>query len=246
MSYCLSYIWFSHSLYVFLPTDPLFISVLGEVFGSLVASKTQVGYEIVMRQAVPVLCNAILASTNDTAWTAEAALDLLDSVIGARGDADLGEGFFATIAPALFHALATTEDRDVIQVRRSMFSNNFCAHETLFRTAFQFSHSSLGSYSTKFMLGQILQPAKAALNTFSQLSPNNSRARTSLVVCSLATLSFIFSELLVMLSCLYFLSCFKQWPEEWSLRRRLLSSKVLSFLLPSSFTTAKGIPSSAS
>lgn len=96
--------------------DPLFISVLGEVFGSLVGSKVQGNYGIVMRQAVPVFCNAILTSNNDTAWFADAALDLLDSIIGARGDLDLGEGFFATIAPALFYALANTEDRDVIQV----------------------------------------------------------------------------------------------------------------------------------
>ncbi|CAL1694900.1 unnamed protein product [Somion occarium] len=95
--------------------DPLFVSLLGEIFGALSGSPAPGAYEIVLKQAIPVLCNAILTASSDNAWLAESALDLLDSIIGARGDRDLGDNLFATIAPALFYALATNEDRDVIQ-----------------------------------------------------------------------------------------------------------------------------------
>ncbi|EPQ60043.1 ARM repeat-containing protein [Gloeophyllum trabeum ATCC 11539] len=95
--------------------DPLFISLLGEILSSLAGSNTPGTYEIVVRQALPVLSSAMGSAKPDESWIAESALELTTGLVEGAPDSGLGDGFFATLAPPLFMCLKSTEDRDVLQ-----------------------------------------------------------------------------------------------------------------------------------
>ena len=72
-------------------------------------------YETVVKQALPSLTNAIMASTEEP-WITGAAIDLASSLAQGAPESGLGDGFVSMLAPSLFLALRTVEDRDVIQV----------------------------------------------------------------------------------------------------------------------------------
>ncbi|OSX67203.1 hypothetical protein POSPLADRAFT_1063974 [Postia placenta MAD-698-R-SB12] len=96
--------------------DPLIISVLTEILASVTASPAQGVYETAIKQALPPLCNAIMASTEAEHWITGAAIDLACSLVRGAPDTGLGEGFLGMLAPSLFFAMKTVEDREVIQV----------------------------------------------------------------------------------------------------------------------------------
>lgn len=98
------------------PPDPIFISLLTDILASLAGSKAQGVYETVVKQALPALTNAIMASTEKEPWITGAAIDLASSLAQGAPESGLGDGFVSMLAPSLFLALRTVEDRDVIQV----------------------------------------------------------------------------------------------------------------------------------
>ncbi|KAH9923163.1 armadillo-type protein [Epithele typhae] len=95
--------------------DPIFVSILTDVLGSLASSPAPGIYQTVVQQALPALCNAIASSATENSWISSAAIELITSLVEGASDGALGEGFFATLAPSLFGCLAATEDRDCIQ-----------------------------------------------------------------------------------------------------------------------------------
>ncbi|KAI0082121.1 ARM repeat-containing protein [Panus rudis PR-1116 ss-1] len=95
--------------------DPLFLSILDETVGSIAATRVPGVYETVERLCLPPLSNALNTATNETSWVTYSALTLLNSIAEAQRDAPLSDAFFSAIAPGLFQALRTAEDRDVIQ-----------------------------------------------------------------------------------------------------------------------------------
>ncbi|EPS97853.1 hypothetical protein FOMPIDRAFT_1037743 [Fomitopsis schrenkii] len=95
--------------------DPIFISLLTDILASLAGSKAQDIYETVVKQALPALTNAIMASTETEPWITGAAIDLATSLAQGAPESGLGDGFVSMLGPSLFMALRTVEDRDVIQ-----------------------------------------------------------------------------------------------------------------------------------
>ncbi|KZT73366.1 ARM repeat-containing protein [Daedalea quercina L-15889] len=95
--------------------DPIFISLLTDILASLAGSKAPGVYESVVKQALPVLTNAIMASTEREPWITGAAIELASSLAQGSPESGLGEGFVTMLAPSLFLALRSVEDRDVIQ-----------------------------------------------------------------------------------------------------------------------------------
>ncbi|KZT02228.1 ARM repeat-containing protein [Laetiporus sulphureus 93-53] len=95
--------------------DPIFISLLTEILASLALSPAPAVYATVVKKALPPLCNAIMASTAREPWIAGTAIDLVSSLIQGAPASGLGDGFINILAPSLFLALRTVEDRDVIQ-----------------------------------------------------------------------------------------------------------------------------------
>jgi importin-9 len=96
--------------------DPIFLSVLTDLFTNLASSSPSV-YEVLVKQAVPRLTEALNAANNEQSWAVSSALDLLASLAEGAPESGLGEGFFATIAPNVFATLKVAEDRDVLQVK---------------------------------------------------------------------------------------------------------------------------------
>ncbi|TFY55031.1 hypothetical protein EVJ58_g8505 [Rhodofomes roseus] len=95
--------------------DPIFISLLTDILASLAGSKATGVYETVVKQALPILTNAIMSSTEREPWITGAAIDLSSSLAQGAPEGGLGEGFVSILAPSLFLALRSVEDRDVIQ-----------------------------------------------------------------------------------------------------------------------------------
>lgn len=94
----------------------MFTSLLSDVFKTLASSEGGGVYESVVKGALPNLCNSIVSATNAESWITETAIELIAGLASGAPDGGLGDGFFATLAPSLFKALETTEDRDTLQV----------------------------------------------------------------------------------------------------------------------------------
>lgn len=97
--------------------DPIFLSIFTDIFAALASSPVPNVYETVVKQALPTLCTAIGSARPDESWIAGSAIDLVSSLIKGAPEGNLGDGFFALLAPNLFECLIGTEDRDVLQVR---------------------------------------------------------------------------------------------------------------------------------
>ena len=66
---------------------------------------------------------AVSNATQDQSYIASSAIDLVGSLVRAAPESNLGDGFFALLAPSLFKCLGDAEDRDVLQVSDlSLFS----------------------------------------------------------------------------------------------------------------------------
>ncbi len=70
---------------------------------------------MVVKQALPSLCNSISSASIDESWITSSAIDLVNSLINGSKNG-LGDGFFALLAPHLFKCLGEADDRDVLQV----------------------------------------------------------------------------------------------------------------------------------
>lgn len=109
---------FSFLLFIFntyLKQDPIFISILTDIMSLLASSPGNGVNEIVVKQAVPALTNALASANPIESWITSSAIDLLNSIVEGRVDG-LQEGFFAHVAPGLFKCLGDAEDRDILQV----------------------------------------------------------------------------------------------------------------------------------
>ncbi|KAA1471630.1 ARM repeat-containing protein [Dentipellis sp. KUC8613] len=95
--------------------DPIFLSVLTDIFSSIAGSPTAGVYETAVKQTLPKLTAAIANSDPEQSWIASSAIELVTSLIEGAPDAGLGEGFFAAVAPNLFACMKVAEDRDVLQ-----------------------------------------------------------------------------------------------------------------------------------
>ncbi|RPD64798.1 ARM repeat-containing protein [Lentinus tigrinus ALCF2SS1-6] len=95
--------------------DPIFISIMTDVLESLAASPAPGVYPAVVQQALPPLSNAITTYATADSWITSGAIELVNSLVEGAPENGLGDGFFAMLAPSLFAALGTTEDRDAIQ-----------------------------------------------------------------------------------------------------------------------------------
>lgn len=96
--------------------DPIFISILTDIFENLASSPQEGIYETVVKQALPILSNAIMSAKKEESWIAGSAIDLVSSLVQGAPENRLGDGFFQLLAPSLFACLTTAEDRDVLQV----------------------------------------------------------------------------------------------------------------------------------
>lgn len=92
------------------------MAVMSAIIQRLAGAPAQGIYETVVRQALPVLCEAIGRGEGDDKWIAAAALEQLAGLLQGAPEGNLGSGFIDTLAPALFACLRTTKDRDAIQV----------------------------------------------------------------------------------------------------------------------------------
>jgi len=108
--------------------DPIFISILTDIMSLLASSLSNGVNEIVVKQAVPVLTNALASAKPIESWITSSAIDLLNSIVEGRVDG-LQEGFFAHLAPGLFKCLSDAEDRDILQV-----STSFATYRSIFRS----------------------------------------------------------------------------------------------------------------
>ncbi|KAJ2917840.1 hypothetical protein MD484_g2556, partial [Candolleomyces efflorescens] len=96
--------------------DPIFISLLADILKELASSSSAGVYETVVKQALPILVEAIGSAKANESWIPSAAIEFAQSLAaGAPADKGLGDGFFALLAPSLFQCLDQTEDRDVLQ-----------------------------------------------------------------------------------------------------------------------------------
>ncbi|TFY66382.1 hypothetical protein EVG20_g4698, partial [Dentipellis fragilis] len=95
--------------------DPIFLSVLTDIFSSIAGSPTPGVYETAVKQTLPKLTAAIANSDPEQSWIASSAIELVTSLVEGAPDARLGEGFFAAVAPNLFACMKVAEDRDVLQ-----------------------------------------------------------------------------------------------------------------------------------
>ena len=92
--------------------DPILLSVLTDAFTEL--AKTQ--YTTAVLTAVPRLCSTIANLQPNEIWVAASAVEIISSIFrGAPAGTGLGDGVFAQLAPAIFGALNTNEDRDLLQ-----------------------------------------------------------------------------------------------------------------------------------
>ncbi|RXW18578.1 hypothetical protein EST38_g7277 [Candolleomyces aberdarensis] len=96
--------------------DPIFISLLADILKELASSSSAGIYETVVKQALPILVEAIGSAKATESWIPSAAIEFAQSLAaGAPAEKGLGDGFFALLAPSLFQCLDQTEDRDVLQ-----------------------------------------------------------------------------------------------------------------------------------
>ena len=92
------------------------LSILSEIFISLARARSAGVYATVVQQALPTLASAIGSAKPEESWVAGSAIDLVTSLVRGAPEGQLGDGFFAHLAPNLFACLKVAEDRDVLQV----------------------------------------------------------------------------------------------------------------------------------
>ncbi|KAL0951964.1 hypothetical protein HGRIS_008615 [Hohenbuehelia grisea] len=95
--------------------DPIFLSIFTDILSTLSSSPAQDVYPTVVKQALPTLCHSIASAKQNESWIASSALEMVSSLVEGSPESGLGEGFFAVLAPSLFHCLGDAEDRDVLQ-----------------------------------------------------------------------------------------------------------------------------------
>ncbi|TEB38615.1 ARM repeat-containing protein [Coprinellus micaceus] len=96
--------------------DPIFISLLADIIQELASSSGEGIYETVVKQALPILVDAIGLAKSEESWITSAAIEFAQSLVqGSPAEKGLGEGFFALLAPNLFQCLDQADDRDVLQ-----------------------------------------------------------------------------------------------------------------------------------
>ncbi len=66
--------------------DPIFISILTDIMSLLASSLSNGVNEIVVKQAVPVLTNALASAKPIESWITSSAIDLLNSIVEGRVD----------------------------------------------------------------------------------------------------------------------------------------------------------------
>ncbi|KAF8870248.1 ARM repeat-containing protein [Mucidula mucida] len=93
--------------------DPILLSIFPDILESLCSASVEGIYEVVVKEALPSLCNSLSSAPLEESWTASSALELINALI--RGEHAMGEGFFSVLAPHLFKCLAVVEDRDALQ-----------------------------------------------------------------------------------------------------------------------------------
>ncbi|KAH9486456.1 Importin-9 [Psilocybe cubensis] len=96
--------------------DPIFISILTDIMGSLASSPAPGIYETSVKQALPILSASISTAKKEESWVASTAIDLVSSLVKGAPNNGLGDGFFNLLGPSLFACLNLAEDRDVLQV----------------------------------------------------------------------------------------------------------------------------------
>ncbi|PBL00281.1 ARM repeat-containing protein [Armillaria gallica] len=94
--------------------DPILLSIFPDILESLASASAPAIYEVVVKQALPSLCNSISSASIDESWITSSAIDLVNSLINGSKNG-LGDGFFALLAPHLFKCLGEADDRDVLQ-----------------------------------------------------------------------------------------------------------------------------------
>lgn len=90
---------------------------MADILKELASSSGEGIYETVVKQALPILVEAIGSAKANESWVPSAAIDFAQSLAaGSPAEKGLGDGFVAVLAPNLFQCLDQTEDRDVLQV----------------------------------------------------------------------------------------------------------------------------------
>ncbi|KAG6857312.1 hypothetical protein H0H87_006505 [Tephrocybe sp. NHM501043] len=95
--------------------DPIFLSILTDIFATLSGSSAPGIYEAVVKQALPPLSVAVASASAEESWIAGTAIELITSLVQGSPERGLGDGFFALVAPNLFKCLGEAGDRDVLQ-----------------------------------------------------------------------------------------------------------------------------------
>ncbi|KIJ34652.1 hypothetical protein M422DRAFT_76407 [Sphaerobolus stellatus SS14] len=95
--------------------DPITLSVLDDLLSDLTHSPAPGVYQVVVSESLPVLVQALKESPSTESWIASSAIDLISSLARGATKGNLGEGFFAAFAPALFACLQRTEDQEVLE-----------------------------------------------------------------------------------------------------------------------------------
>ncbi len=88
------------------------MATISSILGQLAAVPIPGMYEVVISHAVPILCQAIVQPDGSPA----AAIDQVCGLLEGAPQGKLGANFMNTLAPCLFGAMKTMEDRDGIQV----------------------------------------------------------------------------------------------------------------------------------
>ncbi|THG95659.1 hypothetical protein EW026_g6034 [Hermanssonia centrifuga] len=91
--------------------DPVLMATISSILGQLAAVPIPGMYEVVISHAVPILCQAIVQPDGSPA----AAIDQVCGLLEGAPQGKLGANFMNTLAPCLFGAMKTMEDRDGIQ-----------------------------------------------------------------------------------------------------------------------------------
>ncbi|KAL1749221.1 armadillo-type protein [Schizophyllum fasciatum] len=95
--------------------DPIFESILSDIFEALASSKANGVYQAVVQKALPELCSNLNSAKPDESWVTSTGIELITSMVKGAPEGGLGDGFVSAMAPSLFHCLAQSEDRDVLQ-----------------------------------------------------------------------------------------------------------------------------------
>ncbi|QRV94844.1 importin-9 [Ceratobasidium sp. AG-Ba] len=91
--------------------DPVLLSAITDVFECLAVAC----YQATVSQALPPLTSALASVSSEETWVTSSALEIITSLMQGTQEGQLGQGFFATLGPALFKAIGEAEDRDIIQ-----------------------------------------------------------------------------------------------------------------------------------